>query len=159
MQDARSHKSLYADTLSLTLGGDFKDGEGAPELSALQGEGTDTAAHDIAVRLTPSVERVGVLLPRGSLDDIANFAEAKLWNKYLEALEAMPAKAKGEDESYRQYALGLGYEALGYAAEDSETALKYLQPARSITTTRSTPTRKRSISPCPTIAPTSICRS
>jgi hypothetical protein len=129
VQDVRSHKNLYADTLSLTLGGDFKDGEGAPELSALKGEGTEKAAHDIAVRLTPSIEQVGVLLPRGSLDDIANFAEAKLWNKYLEALESMPAKAKGEDESYRQYALGLGYEALGYAAEDSETALKYLQQA------------------------------
>lgn len=129
VQDARSHKSLYANTLSLNLGGEFREGTDAPEISALQGQGAETMAHDIAVRLTPSIEQVGVLLPRGSLDDIANLAEAKLWNKYLEALESMPAKAKGEDESYRQYAMGLAYEALGYSAEDPGTALKYLQQA------------------------------
>jgi hypothetical protein len=129
VQDVKAHKSLYANTLSLDLGGDYREGVGAPEISTLQSQGTESIAHSIALRLTPSTEQIGVLLPRGSLDDIANLAEAKLWNKYLEALEAMPQKAKPEDESYRQYALGLSHEALGYSAEDPETALKYLQQA------------------------------
>jgi hypothetical protein len=129
VQDVRSHKNLYANTLSLNLGGDYREGVGAPEISTLQSQGIETIAHDIAQRLTPSTEQIGVLLPRGSLDDIANLAEAKLWNKYLEALESMPQKAKAEDESYRQYALGLSHEALGYSAENPETALKYLQQA------------------------------
>jgi hypothetical protein len=129
VQDVRTHASLYANTLSLNLGGDYREGVGAPEISALQSQGAETMAHSIAVRLTPSTEQVGVLLPRGSLDDIANLGEAKLWNKYLEALESMSPKAKPEDESYRQYALGLSYEALGYSAENPETALKYLQQA------------------------------
>jgi hypothetical protein len=129
VQDVRTHKSLYANTLSLNLGGDYREGVGAPEISALQSQGTESVAHSVALRLTPSTEQIGVLLPRGSLDDIANLAEAKLWNKYLEALESMPPKAKSEDESYRQYALGLSHEALGYGAEDPATALKYLQQA------------------------------
>jgi hypothetical protein len=129
VQDVRTHKNLNADTISENLGGEYREGEGAPEISSLQNQASDTIAVNIAQRLTPSIERVGVLLPRGSLDDIANLAEAKLWNKYLEALEAMPQRPKAEDEAYRQYALGLSYEALGYSAEDPDTALKYLQQA------------------------------
>ena len=67
-----------------------------PSSQALKGEGTEKAAHDIAVRLTPSMEQVGVLLPRGSLDDIANFAKARVskqsvWNH----LRRCPRKPRG----------------------------------------------------------------
>jgi hypothetical protein len=72
---------------------------------------------------------IGVLLPKGSMEKIIGLADAGLWTKYLDALQKMTPLAKPTDEAYRQYALGVAYEALGYGAEDSDTTLKYLEQA------------------------------
>jgi hypothetical protein len=42
--------------------------------------------------------------------------------------ERAPFKG-GEDEAYRQYALGLAYEAMSYGADDVATTLRYLERA------------------------------
>jgi len=129
--DALNGGNLDADTLQYKYSEAFLRGSGAPSAAALVDNAMHRAAHEIAGRLTPTHEEIGLLLPKGSLEEAGNFAEANLWNKYLEALEALPARPKPVEESYRQYAIGVAYEALGYAAENSETTLKYLEQASS----------------------------
>jgi len=70
-----------------------------------------------------------VLLPRGSFETVAAFAEAGLWSKYQDALDKISPLANPLDEAYRQYALGVAYEAQGYGAEDLDMTLKYLEQA------------------------------
>jgi len=130
VQDVRSRSSLDADTIKRQYQQDFAEGNGAPDLASLESSMVGQVVEVIKLRITPSREQIGVLVPRGSLKDLANLAEAGLWNQYLEAVEAQPARPKPVDESYRQYAIGVAYEALGYAAENSvDETLQYLQQA------------------------------
>jgi hypothetical protein len=127
--DTRTGSNLDAETITWSETRDYREGHGAPAPGELASRGLESVVRDLAQRLTPTPERVGVLLPKGSLDDIGNLAKAGLWDKYQEALAALPPRPRKEDESYRQYALGLSYEALGYMAETPEQTLKYLQQA------------------------------
>ncbi|HET9766794.1 MAG TPA: hypothetical protein VFS60_08095 [Thermoanaerobaculia bacterium] len=130
VQDVRTKASLDADTVTRRYEEDFAEGTGAPEVATLQSTLIGQVVEAIKVRITPSREQIGALIPRGSLKDLSNLASASLWNQYLEALEAMPAKPKPADDAYRQYGMGLAYEALGYAAEGStDDTLRYLQQA------------------------------
>jgi len=52
-----------------------------------------------------------------SLDHASDFMEQRLWARAVEELEKTPAFTKPEDESYRQYDLGLAYEAMSYEAK------------------------------------------
>jgi hypothetical protein len=132
VRDAKHNKSLAADTIRKNYKRDFEDGNGAPEASALEEADVAEVVSDLTRRLTPTREIIGVLLPRGSLDDLVPFGEAGMWSKYLEALEKKPQLKTPADESYRQYAMGIAYEALGYGADDLDTALKYLEQASTL---------------------------
>lgn len=121
--------NLDADTVAVNFSQSFMEGSGAPELFSLEETAIRQLVSTVVLRVTPSKEVIGVLLPKGSLEDLAKLGEAGLWNKYLETLEALPPRPKPADESYRQYALGAAYEALAYAAEDVDTTLKYLEQA------------------------------
>lgn len=129
--DHRTGANLNADSILWTFNEDFREGQGAPPVSELQGRGIASVVADLVRRLTPTPEKMGVLIPRGSFDTLVNLAEAGLWNKYQEALEERPPRPRREDEAYRQYGLGLAYEALGYAAETPEETLRYLEQAAS----------------------------
>lgn len=87
------------------------------------------AVSQIASRLVNTDEPVEVLLARGKLDDADKLAEADLWTRNLEALETMTPFPNKEDDAYRLYNIGVAYEALAYASEDSKAATKYLQEA------------------------------
>jgi hypothetical protein len=121
--------TLDGDNVRFDSRNQFREGNGAPEKFNLENSGAAAVVAQVVPRLTPSREKIGVLLPKGSLETYLRLAENGLWNQYLEALEGAPAKPSPTEESYRQYALGTAYEALGYAAEDAETTLKYLQQA------------------------------
>lgn len=123
--------SLDADTLRFEFADDFREGKDAPEIFTLESSAIGRTVEAIARRITPTRETIGVLIPKGSLEDVANLAVAGQWNLYLEALERRTPNSKLIDESYRQYALGVAYEALGYAAEDPAETLKYLEQASS----------------------------
>jgi len=127
--DGRSRRILLADQISRTHDQAYENGEGAPEADWLENQLISDAAVAVATRVTPTVEQVGVLVPKGSLKDYVNFAIAGLWDKYLETVERMPVRPNAKDESYRQYALGLAHEALAYSSQDSEIALSYLEQA------------------------------
>jgi hypothetical protein len=98
----------------------------APELQQLL---VRKVVLQIAARLTNTDENVEVRLARGALDSANDFAEKGLWNRMLEQLETMKPLDSPEDDSYRLYNIGVGYEALAYQAEDIKAAKKYLDEA------------------------------
>jgi len=53
------------------------------------------------------------------LNRAVEFMERRLWSRALDELEKMPAFAKPEEEAYRQYDIGLVYEAMSYDAKTS----------------------------------------
>lgn len=128
-RDVRTKANLDADSFTKKFSQEYVDGDGAPELETVETSAINEVVDQIRTRLTPTIEKLPVLLPRGSLKDLNNLATAGLWNQYMEALESLPQRPKTDDESYRQYALGLAYEALGYAAETPDDTLRYLQQA------------------------------
>lgn len=129
VQDIGSKKTIYADSLEISFKQEFQDGQGAPTESDRNGIAIQQAAGEIVYRLVPTPETIQVLVPKGSFEEFVNLAEAGLWSRYSEAIEARTALPNLTDESYRQYALGLAYEALGYGAENNDTTLRYLGQA------------------------------
>lgn len=131
VQELRSKRTLAADTVRYTFSQEFREGKDAPDSAGLEGQGINWVVGRIVLRLAPSKEVIGVLVPRGSLEVSSNLAKARLWSKYQESLEALGILPDSEAESYRQYALGLAYEAQGYGAETTGATLRYLQQAAS----------------------------
>ncbi len=121
--------SLDADSIQIPFSKDFREGNDAPEIFSLESSAINQAVDRIAQRITPTRETIHVLVPKGSLEELGNLAEVGQWNLYLEALEKRSPSPKPVDDSYRQYALGTAYEALGYAADEAEVTLKYLEQA------------------------------
>lgn len=129
VHDARADRSLAADTINRPFSKEFVEGNGAPDAASLESDSIRAVVNDLTHRLAPTKEIVGVLLPRGTMENIAGLADAGLWSKYLDSLQKIQPLAKATDEAYRQYALGVAYEALGYGADDVDTTLKYLEQA------------------------------
>lgn len=127
--DVKARRSLAADSINADYKESFQEGKEMPDQTGVENAAVGKLVARLAGDLTPTRERIKVLLPQGSLEDAGRLAEAGLWNKYLETLESLPEKKSSADEAYRKYALGVAYEAVGYAAEDSDTTLKYLEQA------------------------------
>jgi len=88
------------------------------------------AAQQIASHLVNTTEQVDVYLAKGGgLDEADKLMDEKLWSRALEQLETMKPFASAEDDAYRLYDLGVVNEAMGYAAEDVQSARKDLQQA------------------------------
>jgi tetratricopeptide (TPR) repeat protein len=129
VHDVRADRSLGADTINSPYRSEFQEGNGAPDPATLESNAVQAAVDDLTRKLAPTKEIIGVLLPRGTFENAAAFADAGLWSKYLDSLEKIPPLANPADEAYRQYALGVAYEAMGYSADDFDTTLKYLEQA------------------------------
>ena len=127
VNDTVARRTRYATNADVHYRNDFREGAGAPTQGELEGQSVTQVVDAVAVKLTPTVEVVNVLVPKGSLEALLNFAEAGLWSRYSEALEARTPKSNPVEESYRLYALGLAYEAMAYGADDLETTLRYLE--------------------------------
>ena len=89
------------------------------------------AVHQIAQHLVNTNETVEVYLAKGkkALDEGNKQAEAGLWQRALETYETAPLMPKPIDDAYRLYDIGVAYEALAYAAEDENSAMKFLDEA------------------------------
>jgi hypothetical protein len=70
----------------------------------------------IASNLGNTVQVIEARIAGGdpALDRAGDFMSQRLWSRATEELEKQPAFAKPQDESYRQYSLGLAYEAMSY---------------------------------------------
>jgi hypothetical protein len=73
----------------------------------------------VAIDLGNTVQPIEAQVAGGqdNLDRAGDFMEQRLWARAVEELEKTPSFAKPEDESYRQYDLGLAYEAMSYEAK------------------------------------------
>lgn len=129
--DMKTRSVLVADTVSRSWNDDYEEGRNAPDRSQLEHRSVSETVDEIARRLTPTVEKIGVLLPGGRLKDLRNLANGSLWNPFLEALDSLSESPKPKDESYRQYSLGVAYEALAYQAEQPEVSIRYLEESAS----------------------------
>lgn len=127
VQDLGTKKTLFADSLSISYQDDFEEGRNAPTAADRVSLAVQQTVGQIVYKLTPTEEALQVLVPKGSFEDYINLAEAGLWSRYSEAIEARPALPNPLEEAYRQYALGVSYEALGYGADGAETTLRYLE--------------------------------
>lgn len=129
VHDTRADRSLAADTINRPYSQEFQEGNGAPDAASLENDAIRAVVANLVHRLAPTREVIGVLLPKGTMEKYIALADAGLWTKYLDALQKTSPLAKPTDEAYRQYALGVAHEALGYGAEDADTTLKYLEQA------------------------------
>jgi hypothetical protein len=83
-----------------------------------------TLIHDvveqIAAKLGNTTRSIEVQIATGDshLDRAAEFLEQALWTRALDELEKTPPFPKPEQEAYRQYDLGLAYEAISYSSSN-----------------------------------------
>lgn len=124
------NKDVASGSVSESFREKYGDYESAPARSALEDDLLKRAAKKIAAQLVPTQERVGVLVPRASFEPLIPLAESGNWDRYLAAVEAMPAKKNPKDEAFRHYALAIAKEALAYKKERAE-ALELLRAAQS----------------------------
>jgi tetratricopeptide (TPR) repeat protein len=111
--------------------GNDDQGDKQPTESELQTILLTDAVHQIAEQIVNTNEAIEVFLAKdkGAIDEGDKQAVAGLWEKALETFETAPALTKKDDDAYRLYNIGVANEALGYAAEDSKSAMKFLDEA------------------------------
>lgn len=75
----------------------------------------------IASKLGNTTQTVDVKAASGEehLDRAVEFMSNSLWSRALDELQKSPAFPKAEDEAFRQYDLGLVYEAMSYDSKDA----------------------------------------
>ncbi|MFL6245182.1 MAG: hypothetical protein ACJ74H_04090 [Thermoanaerobaculia bacterium] len=109
----------------------YSDGESSRAPSEVEDDLLRKAATAIVAHLVPTQETVSVLLPRSTFEKFIPLAESDAWDRYLAAVEGVPANKNPKDEAYRQYALAIAKEALAYQSDDRKKALELLQAAKS----------------------------
>jgi len=107
----------------------YSDGESSRAPSDVEDELMRKAARAIVAHLVPTNDSVNVLLPRSTFEKFIPLAESGQWDRYLTAIEGVPANRNLKDEAYRQYALAVAKEALAYTNEDRKEALAMLRGA------------------------------
>jgi hypothetical protein len=65
----------------------------------------------------------------GALNGPDKFAESGLWSRDLEALQELPHYSDAKSEAFRLYDVGVANEALAYQAQDTKSAMKFLEEA------------------------------
>ncbi|HEX8170545.1 MAG TPA: hypothetical protein VF824_08395 [Thermoanaerobaculia bacterium] len=122
------------DVASGTLDDNFRqtygDYDSAPAPSALEEEMLKKAARSVASQLVPTQDRVSVLLPRSTFEPFIAYAQSGDWQHYLSAVQSVPENRNPKDEAFRQYAIGVAKEALGYKTDDRNAALALLREAQ-----------------------------
>jgi len=75
----------------------------------------------IAAKLGNTSQTIEVQIAAGDdrMSRAADFMEKHLWSRASEELDSTPAYSKPEEEAYRQYNLGLVYEAMSYESKSS----------------------------------------
>ena len=75
----------------------------------------------IGANLGNTTRTLDVLVATGEdhLNQAAVFMDDRLWSRALDLLDSTPAFPKPDEEAYRQYDLGLVYEAMSYDSKDA----------------------------------------
>lgn len=128
---ALKNKAVASGSLSESFRDTYGDYDSAPAPTSVEDDLLKRAAKKVAAQIVPTTERVSLLVPRASFEPLIPLAESGQWDRYLAAVEAMPAKKNGKEEAFRQYALAIAKEALAYRMENRAEALDTLRAARS----------------------------
>lgn len=130
-RDQASGAVLDSDTFNPSYRQEFVNGIGAPSSSDVEQNLIQSTIRQIVPRLAPTKEAIKVQLgrPNDPVDNLNKLGEAGLWTRMLEQLESMPALKESGKDAYRQYNIGVAYEAVGYQAADAASAKKFLEQA------------------------------
>ena len=128
---AARNKDVASGPLDETFREKYGDYDSAPAPTTVEDNLLKRAAKKIAAQIVPTTEVVSVLVPRASFEPLIPLAEAGQWDRYLAAVEAMPAKKNQKEEAFRHYALAVAKEALAYRKENRNEALDLLRAAQS----------------------------
>jgi hypothetical protein len=102
---------------------------GQPSNDKLQDQLLQWAADKIAARIVPTQVKVKVLVPKGSFEQFIPLAESGAWDRYLQSVESVRPLGDRASDAFREYALGVANEALGYSASDAKTGLDLIRKA------------------------------
>lgn len=125
------NKDVAAGPISESFREKYGDYDSSPAPTTIEDNMLKSAAKKIAAQIVPTTEVVSVLVPRASFEPLIPLAEAGQWDRYLAAVEAMPAKKNPKEEAFRRYALAIAKEALAYRKENRSEALDLLRAAQS----------------------------
>jgi hypothetical protein len=128
---AAKNKDVAAGNLDEDFRREYGDYDNAPAPSQVEDDMLKKVAKQIAAQIVPTQERTAVLVPRASFEPLIPLAESGAWDRYLAAVEAMPAKKSPKDEAFRHYALAIAKEAVAYGKENRAEALDLLRAAQS----------------------------
>ena len=127
---AAKNKDVASGTLDEKFRETYGEYKSAPAPSTVEDDLLKRAAKKIAAQIVPTQDRVSILVPRASFEPLIPLAENGEWERYLAAVEAMPAKKSPKDEAFRHYALAIAKEALAYQKDRAE-AVELLRAAKS----------------------------
>jgi hypothetical protein len=123
-------KTLDSGSLDRSFSRSYQEGNGAPSTDSVASDLLHQAALTVASRVVPTNERVMVMMPKGSFEAFIPLAESGAWDRYLASVEQVLEKRDRESEAYRQYALGIGKEAVAYTTKDPRRAAALLREAQ-----------------------------
>ena len=130
-RDQATGAVIDSGTFSPTYRKEFPNGVGALSSADVEQWLIQAAVLQVVPRLAPTREPVKIQMgrPNDAVDNLNKLGQAGLWSRMLEQLEAMPAlKDRGKD-AYRQYNIGVAYEAIGYQSAEVGSAIKFLEQA------------------------------
>ena len=133
-RDQSSGAVIDSATFSPVYRREFPNGTGAPSTADVEQQLIQDAMQEVVQRLAPTKEPVKIQMgrPNDAIDNLNKLGQAGQWSRMLEQLEAMtPLKDRGK-EAYRQYNIGVAYEAIGYQSADVGVALKHLEQAAAL---------------------------
>lgn len=128
---AAKNKDVASGSLDDDFRREYGDYGNAPAPSEIEDDLLKKAARKIAMQIVPTQERTAILVPRASFEPLIPLAESGAWDRYLAAVEAMPANKNPKDEAYRHYALAIAKEAIAYGKDDRREAIDLLHAAKS----------------------------
>lgn len=111
-------------------GGAKSENMNPPTDAELRNKLMTDAVQQIARQVVTTRETIEVLLAKGKgMDEGVKDAEAGLWSRALEAWETETPLPRPVDDAYRLYDVGVAYEAMGYAADNVQAAMRFLDQA------------------------------
>ncbi len=129
VHDADNIDYVFQDDIKKTWLGMPIPGQGKPPINSAEGVKQamiKEVVNQIAARLGNTSRPIDVQVATGEerLDRASDYMERRLWTRALEELEKGEPMARPEDESFRQYDMGLVYESIAYdskSADDQRT--------------------------------------
>ncbi|HEX7420921.1 MAG TPA: hypothetical protein VF505_13615, partial [Thermoanaerobaculia bacterium] len=97
----RTGKVIDSGDLNEDFSKKYDEGKNSATPSKVEDDLMHRAATVVGARLVPTKDRVFVIVPKGSFEAFIPLAESNTWDRYLAAVEAVPANRNASQEAYR----------------------------------------------------------